>query len=378
MPMRDFISGVLNLVRKEALMIFKDRGNRLILVVPVVVQTLIFGYVATFDLNRADYALLDEDHSRTSLELTRRFDGSGVFRRVATLNNASDIAGILDGQKALMVLHIGPQFERGLNAGQTVKTQVLLDGRNSNVAGIAASYAASIIDAYNGARLREKGISPESSGPTISVTSRAWFNPNLETRWNILSGLIAMLSVIQAMVLAGQSVAREREHGTYDQLLVTPYGPMTLMLGKALPPVLIGTGQSTLVLLVARYWFGIPFAGSYALLYAGLLLFGFAVTGIGLCISALTFTMQQALLFTFTLLMPMVLLAGLVTPIESMPKAFQWATLINPVRYGVEFTQRIYLEGAGMSEMKGIFPPLAAIAAVTLGTASRLFRGKMG
>ncbi|MDR3165887.1 MAG: ABC transporter permease [Synergistaceae bacterium] len=373
--MRGFILCLITLVRKEALMIFKDRRNRLILVMPVIVQTLIFGYVATFDLNRVDYALLDEDRSQASRELTRRFDGSGVFRRAANLNNASDIAGVLDGQKALMVLHIGPRFERGLNAGEIVKAQTLADGRNSNAAGIALSYAASIIDAYNEARLRGRGISLE--GSKLSITSRAWFNPNLETRWNILSGLIAVLSAIQAMILSGQSVAREREQGTFDQLLVTPLGPITLMLGKALPPVLIGAGQSTLVLLVALYWFNLPFAGSYALLYAGLLSFNFALVGVGLCISALTATMQQALLFAFALLMPMVLLSGLATPIASMPRAFQWATLINPVRYGVELAQRIYLEGAGMAEMRKIFPPLAAIALTTLTTASRLFRSGM-
>ena len=372
--MREFFFNVLTLIRKEALMIFKDKRGRIILVMPILIQSVLFGYVATYDLNRIDYALLDEDRSHASRELARRFDGSGIFRRAATLNNASGIAVALDHKKALLVLHIGPRFERNLNAGQAVPVQVLVDGRNSNVAGTASGYASGIVESFSKERLREAGL----AGPRITISSRAWFNPNLETRWNIIAGLLAILSVVQTMVLAGQSVAREKEQGTFDQLLVTPFGPMTIMLGKALPPVLVGIGQSTLVLLIALYWFAIPYAGSYALLYAGLVLFNFAVVGVGLCISALTSTMQQAMLFTFSLLMPMILLSGFATPITSMPEALQYVTLLNPVRYGVEFAQRIYLEGAEFAQMWRIFLPLALMATVSLGAASRLFRSRLG
>lgn len=372
--MPEFLLHILTLVRKEALMILKDKRGRIILIVPVIVQTLLFGYVATYDLNRVEYALLDEDRSHSSRELARRFDASPIFHRTATLGGSMDIAGILDKKKALMVLHIGPQFERRLNAGQTVPVQVLVDGRNSNVAGAAAGYASGMVEAFSDARLRETG----GRGPSVTVSGRAWFNPNLETRWNIISGLLAVLSVVQVMVLAGQSVAREKEQGTFDQLLVTPFGPMTIMLGKALPPVLVGLGQSSIILAVALYWFGIPFAGSFTLLYAGLVTFNFAVVGIGLCISALTATMQQAMLYSFSLLMPMILLSGFTTPVTSMPEAFQLATLVNPVRYGVELAQRIYLEGAGLTEIGHLFLPLGILAALTLGAASRLFRSRLG
>ena len=293
---------------------------------------------------------------------------------MATLRNSSEIAEVLDNKKAILVLHIGPQFERQLNSGQTVPVQVLVDGRNSNVAGTASGYATSMIEAFTNARLQERGYAASA----ITISSRAWFNPNLETRWNIIAGLLAILSVVQTMVLAGQSVAREKEQGTFDQLLVTPFGPMTIMLGKALPPVLVGIGQSTLVLLIALHWFAIPYAGSYALLYAGLTVFNFAVVGVGLCISALTSTMQQAMLFTFSLLMPMILLSGFATPITSMPEALQYVTLLNPVRYGVEFAQRIYLEGAEFAQMRQVFLPLALMAIVSLGAASRLFRSRLG
>ena len=372
--MREHIFNVFTLIRKEMLMIVKDKRTRAILAMPVLLQTWLFGYVATYDLNRIDYALLDNDHSASSRELVQRFEGSGIFRRVATLDNARDIAGMLDGKKALAVLRIGPDFERVLFAGGNVPIQVLVDGRNSNIAGIAAGYAATIVNAFNESRLRDQGLIP----PGVSISSRAWFNPNLETRWNIVTGLVAVLSVIQVMLLAGLSVAREKEQGTFDQLLVTPFGPITILLGKAMPPMIIGIVQSGMVLLFALHWFRIPFAGSYLLLFAGLTLSNFTIVGIGLCISSVTANMQQAMLYTFSGTMLMVLLSGFTTPISSMPEVLQWATFANPVRYGVSFAQKIYLEGAGPAEVQGDFWPLAIMAVMSLTMASKLFRSRLG
>ena len=375
--MREFLRGVLALLRKELLMIFKDTRARIILVAPISVQTIIFGHVATFDLNLVEYALLDDDHSLASRQLARQFDGAPIFRRTRTLASAAEIAPTLDNKRALLVLHIGAGFERQLNLGQSAPVQVLIDGRNSNVAAAASGYANALVEAFNSARTRERGGSSAGAANTIEVHARAWFNPNMETRWGILSALVTMLGAIQVMVLAGQSVAREREQGTFDQLLVTPLGPTAIMLGKALPPVLVGLLQSSIVLAVARGVFHIPFAGSVLLLYAALLLFNFALVGVGLCVSALTSTMQQAMLYSFTLLMPMILLSGFVTPLRSMPPALQWATLLNPARYGVDFSRRIYLEGAGLADIAHDLWPLALIAIVTLGAASRLFRSRL-
>lgn len=371
--MLEFMLNVLTLLRKEALMILKDKRGRIILIMPLIVQTVIFGHVATYDLNKVEYALLDEDHSGASRELVKQFDGSPIFHRVMTLSNSSEISDVLDNKKALMVLHIGPDFERQLNQGKTVPVQILVDGRNSNTAGTASNYASSLVEAFNANRRYDTG----TAAKRLTISSRSWFNPNLETRWGMLSALIAVLALIQVMVLAGQSVAREKEQGTFDQLLVTPFGPMTIMLGKALPPVLVGLAQSSIVFFFARYVFSIPYSGSFLLLYLALILFNFAVVGIGLCVSAFSSTMQQAMLYCFTLLMPMVLLSGFATPVSSMPKIFQWATLLNPVRYAVEFTQRLYLEGAGFNEIQQTLWPLLVIAVVTLGAASKLFRTKL-
>ncbi|MDO5537520.1 MAG: ABC transporter permease [Desulfovibrionaceae bacterium] len=365
--LRNFLRSVMTLFRKELLMILTDPRNRIILVVPLIVQTVIFGHVATYDLNNVEYALLDEDHSFSSRLLVRQFDGSPVFHRVLTLRNSSEIQDTLDSKKALMVLHIGPDFERRLATGQTAPVKVLADGRNSNTAGTAVGYATTLIARFNS---EYRG----GDASSLSVTTRAWFNPNLETRWGILSALSAVLAMVQTLLLAGQSVAREREQGTFDQLLVTPMGPTEIMIGKALPPILVGMFQSSLVVAVSMLIFKIPFVGSFGLLFASLLVFNIAVVGVGLCVSALSNNMQQAMLYTFTLVMPMILLGGFTTPISSMPEGFQYATLVNPLRYAVEFAQCIYLEGAGWEQVWPLLWPLLVIGVVTLTASSRLFR----
>lgn len=370
---RSFLYSVRVLFRKELRMILKDPRSRFVLIFPVIVQSLLFGYVATYDLNKVLYALLDEDGTASSRDLAAAFDGSGIFRRVATLRNSSDMARQLDGKRALVVIHIGPGFERRLAGGEEAPVQALVDGRNGNVAGIAASYVTVIVNAFNKKRLAARGIVM----PGVEIASRAWFNPNLETRWNIVAGLVVTMALIQVVILAALSVAREKEQGTFDQLLVTPLGPMAIMLGKALPAVAVGIAQSELVLLIALYWFAIPFAGSYLLLFAGLLLFNLALVGIGLCISALAATMQQALLYAFSLILPMILLSGFATPLSSMPGAIRLATYVNPCRYGIEFAQRIYLQGATLADIAHTFWPLALMAAVSMGAAARLFRTRL-
>ena len=185
-------------------------------------------------------------------------------------------------------------------------------------------------------------------GHRSTVESRAWYNPNLETRWNLLPGLIASLSMIQTLMLAALSVARERENGTFDQLLVTPFTPTEIMIGKAIPTILIGLIQSTIVLLVALFWFKIPLAGSLADALYRTDLFTVASVGIGLSISAVSANMQQAMLYTFMLIMPLILLSGLATPVRNMPEFLQIATLVNPLRFAIDLVQRVYLEGVGL------------------------------
>ena len=371
--MTDFLFRLLALVRKELLSVLKDPSSRVILFVPVLLQSMLFGYVATYDLSNVPYAVLDDSRSPTSAQLLARLDGTGFFRRVATLQSVAEIAPAIDSQRALMVIQIGPRFEPDLLAGSTATIQLILDARNSTTANSAAAYVGSVVDAFNAEQSQQRG----GPAPPLTLETRAWFNPNLETRWNFMPALIATLSMLQTLLLTALSVAREREQGTFDQLLVTPLSPTEIMIGKALPPMLIGLVQSTLVLLVTRFWFHIPMAGSPLTLYAGLASFIVAGVGIGLSISALAANMQQAELYTFVLLMPMMLLSGLTTPVAAMPRALQIATLVNPIRFGIDLVRRVYLEGVGLPTVLPDIIPLLLIAAVTLPTAAWLFRNRL-
>lgn len=364
---------IIALARKELLAILKDPRSRMSLLVPPILQCLIYGYAATYDLNRVPYAVLDQDHSAASHDLLARLDGSGVFIRIANLERLADISYYIEHQRALVVLQIGQDFERRLDAGESADLQVIADGRNSNTAGTATAYIGAVVDSFNAAwRVAHGAIAPP-----VQVTMRAWFNPNLETRWHMIPAVIATLTMLQTLMLTALSVAREREEGTFDQLLVTPYRPGEIMAGKALPCMLVGTTQATLILVTAQLWFRIPFAGSFVTLYAGLGLFLLAAVGMGLLVSSIVATMQQAMLFAFVLLMPFTLLSGLTTPIGNMPTVLQYFTLINPLRYAIDITHRVYLEGAGFGQLIPDLWPLSVIGVLTLTVAAWMFRNRL-
>ncbi|ULU26070.1 ABC transporter permease [Dyella terrae] len=364
-----FLAQVMALCRKELLALLKEPSSRAILFAPALMQSLLFGYAATYDLNHVSYAVLDQSRGSASTALLARLDGTGVFERTRTLTSSYQIAQVIDDNDALMVLSIPSDFENKLAAGQPSPLQVILDGRNSTTAGTAGAYISSIVSSYN----QSNGYA--SGG--ITVERRGWFNPNLEARWNIMPALIAALSMLQTLLIAALSVAREREQGTFDQLLVTPLTPIQILIGKAIPAIMVGLVQSTLIFLIIRFWFQIPLVGSVWLLYLGLFTFTGASVGIGLSISALSLTMQQAMLYTFFLIMPLMLLSGLLTPVRNMPAVLQVVTYANPLRFGMSIVRRVYLEGAGLSDVATDFIPLLVIAALTLPLAAWLFRHRL-
>jgi ABC-2 type transport system permease protein len=371
--MLDWLFRILALTQKELLSALKDPRSRFSMIVPPVLQCLVFGYAASYDLNDIPYSVLDLDRSAASQWLLARFDGSQVFRRVANLNRVAEIRTFINERRVLLVVQIDQDFERRLLAGQRAEVQVIADGRNSNTAGTAVGYVSAVVEAFNNDWRKTHG----QEGSPIRVSTRAWFNPNLESRWNMIPGLIGTLTMMQVLLLTAMSIAREREKGTFDQLLVTPFRPAEIMAGKVFPAMVIGTTQATMVLLVSQLWFRIPFAGSYMTLYAGLVLFLLAAAGIGLLVSSFAATMQQAMLFSFVLLMPFMLLSGLATPISGMPEALQLVTLLNPLRYAIAITQRVYLEGVGLGQLLHDLWPLALIALLTLSLASWMFRHRL-
>lgn len=372
--MIDSIYRILALIRKELLAILKDPKSRITVFVPPILQCLIFGYAASYDLNHVPYVVLDRDHSGASRALIAAIDGNGTFDRVATLQKASQIPDQITEKRAVLAISIDRDFERQLMAGKAAMVQVIADGRNTNTARTAQGYINAITADFAQKWRDENGYSAAAG---IQVITRAWYNPNLETRWTMIPSLIGMITMIMTMTLTAMSVAREREAGTFEQLLVTPYRPYEIIIGKALPCMLVGLIQASLILLVAQFWFRIPFAGSYFILYLSLIEFLAASVGIGLFISSIAKNMQQAIIGSVIVLMPFMLMSGLTTPIMNMPIVIQYLTSLNPLRYAISMTRQIYLEAAGMSQLLPEMLALVAISAVTLPISAWMFRNRL-
>ena len=358
-----YIHRILFMVRKEMLTTLKDPKSRIILIMPVIIQSLLFGYVASYNLDSVDYAVLDLSRSRYSEELIAELDGSGIFKRVATLGSTSQIARFIDGREAGVVLVIGHDFADKITAGET-------DGRNTMTSSIASGYISAVAAAYN-SRLH-------GGRQLLHIDPVAWYNPNLISRWGFLASLLPMVSLTQVMILAGLSVARERENGTFDQLMVTPLLPMEILIGKAVPPLLIGMVQSFIVLTIAVAWFKVALVGSLFTLALVMAVFLLSCVGIGLSISAVAKNMQQVIVYNFVVLLPIMLLSGMATPVRNMPTVLKYFTYINPMRFAIDGVRRVYIEGASLSMIASDFIPMLIVAAVTMPLAAWMFRHKLG
>lgn len=361
---------ILALATKEFLAILKDPRSRAVVIVPPIIQTLVFGYAATFDLNHVAYAVYDADRSTISRELVESFRGSPVFLEKKVITAASDIAPTVDQREALLVLRVDQGFERDILAGRPGQVQLIIDGRNSNTALIVLNYAREVI---NGFALKRQNGTASPGQPVM----RAWFNPNLESRWFIVPGIIGILTLLVTMMVTALSVAREREQGTFDQLLVTPLRPIDILLGKSLPGLAIGFVEATIMVLIVTLWFGVPLRGSLWTFYIGLAAFLSSAIGIGLMISSLSITMQQGLLGAFLFMVPAILLSGFATPVANMPEWLQTLTLGNPLRYFMVILRGVFVEGASLRVLWPQIWPMLLIGSLTLVAAGRLFRRRL-
>lgn len=362
------------LVVKELLAVWRDPKSRFILIGPPLLQMLVFSFAATEEVKNVPVAVLNKDvYGTYARDLLARVEGSPNFSRVEYLSSDADTAPAIDSRRVLMVIHINQDFSRNLAAGRPAEVQLLLDGRRSNAAQLTAGYASSIVDRYNEELAADRGRPP----PASRVVSRVWFNPNMEPTWSTVPGLVAILSTTMGIMITGLSVARERELGTFEQLLVSPLSPGEIIIGKTVPALLIGTGEVTVMVLVGVWVFGVPLTGSVPLLYASLVIYLAAVIGVGLFISSLAKTQQQAILGSFVFMVPAILLSGFASPIENMPPWLQAVTLANPVRYYVAILKGIFLKDMPAAEVLENLWPLAVIAAVTLSAASWLFRRRI-
>lgn len=360
------------LVLKEILALLKDPKSRIVVIVPPILQTIIFGYTATFDLTQVPYAYDDRSHSVESRALLAGLEGSTRFRLVKAIEREEEIKELINAGTVRLVLRIGQEFARDLQAGREARVQAILDGRNSNTAGIVGNYLTEVVRAFNLARTQAAGQKPASV-----LVARAWFNENLLSRWFFIPGLVGLIAMVVTLLVTALSVAREREHGTFDQLLVTPMPPLEILIGKALPGLLIGVAEATLIIVLAVFWFDVPLRGNTGLLYLGLAFFIFATVGIGLMISSFSVTMQQALLGSFLFLMPAVLLSGFATPIANMTPAVRLVTYVNPLRYVITLLRGVFIENAPSSVLLMQVWPLAVIGVVSMALAGWLFRNRI-
>ena len=364
---------ILALTIKEFLALLRDPRSRTVIIVPPLIQLIVFSFAATFDLNHVPLAVYDQDGGSEARALVERFTGSGHFELVGQIHRQADIARLIDERDALMVLSIGPRFSNELRTPDGATVQLILDGRNSNTAAIALGYANGIVNQFSLDWMDDHGA---QKPPSVLVT-RAWYNPNLESRWFIVPGIVGLLLMVVVMVVTALSVAREREQGTFDQLLVTPLRPFEILVGKAMPGLVIGLLEATAIVLIAVWGFDIPLRGQLITLYTGILLFLMSAVGVGLMISALSATLQQAVLGAFLFLVPAVILSGFATPIANMPSVVQYITLIDPLRYFMVVLRGVFLEGTPFHLLMGQFWPMAVIGLLTLVFAGWLFRNRM-
>jgi len=367
------LQAIFALAIKEFLALLRDKRSRLVLIVPPLAQLLIFGYAASFDLNNVPIAIYNEDRGATSHEFISRLEGSPNFEIIRSIHRDADIAPLIDNKKALIVLHIDSRFSANLQKNIPASMQVILDGRNSNMATVAFNYMRSILMDFN----HEWAETHGTGRPPATLKIRAWYNENLQSRWFIIPGIIGLLTLVVTLMVTALSVAREREAGTFDQLLVTPLTPLQILIGKALPGVVIGIVEASVIITFAVYWFDIPLRGSLGSLYLGLFLFSLSAVGVGLMISAISVTQQQAVLGAFMFMVPAVILSGYATPIANMPEVIQWLTYINPLRYLLIIIRGVFLEGDSYALLFNQYWPMAIIGIASLATAGWLFRKRM-
>lgn len=363
-------SRIFALMIKELRVLFRDKRTRFVVIGPPLIQLMVFGYAATFELKQAPIAILNQDQGIISQEIIGRLEGSDSFKVVAHIHAQQDVADLINEKKAMVVVSFPTDFSSKLLKDGTTNLQVIVDGRNSNTALLAQNDVASVVQTFNQIWAEQHNL---KQAP-VTVIPRNWFNENLENNWFFIPGIVAMIVMIVSLLITGLSVAREREEGTFDQLLVTPCLPIEILIGKSLPGVVIAVLESNLIILLAVWWFGVPFRGDYWMLQFAMVFFVTSSIGVGLMISSLSTTQQQALLGVFIFMVPAMILSGFATPIENMPEVIQWITYLDPMRYFLIIVRGIFLQDIGPDVVWSQTWPMIIIGMVTLAMAGWLFR----
>lgn len=368
---KTFASGRLRAqVVKEMLSILRDPRSRLIVFVPPLMQLLIFTFATTLEVRNADIAVYDRDAGHWSHELVARVGAADFVSELRTVHSPDELRGLIDRRKVIAAIDIGPEFSRDIAAGNTGAAQVIVDGRRSNAGQIAVGYLNTIAaDVGADARRTTRNASP--------VVVRHWFNPNLIYRWFVVPALSGILVFFSALMITALSIARERELGTFDQLLVSPTTTLEIIVAKTMPALAIGAVLGLMMIAAAAFAFGVPFEGSFWLLLPSLLLFILSVVGIGLMISSVSATQQQAILGAFAIGVPAVLMSGFATPVENMPTVLQWMAQAIPLKHFLVIVEGTFLKAMPASDIIANTWPLAVIALVTLTLATIFVRSRL-
>jgi ABC-2 type transport system permease protein len=364
---------ILVLIYKEILAVWRDKKSRVVLIAPPIVQLFIFAFAATLDVQNVTIGILNRDNGEQGFELVQRFHGAPTFKKIIYLGSVSEISSFVDNQEGVMVVSIDQQFSRNLDARKPADIQLIMDGRKSNSAQIVAGYAVSIIEQFNADYAVKAGIKLQNT----TIIPRNWFNPNLIYYWFNVPSLSGILTMLVGLIVTALSVAREREMGTFDQLLVSPLLPIEIMIGKIVPAIIIGMMEGTVIIMAGIFIFQIPFTGSLLLLYFSMFVFICAIVGVGLFISSLCATQQQAILGTYVFMSPSVLLSGFATPIENMPVWLQSFTYLIPLRYYLIVAKGVFLKAMPFWIVWENTWPMALIAVVNLSLATWFFRKKI-
>ncbi len=377
MSMHSFKDGwfrIKALIIKEILAVWRDKKSRIVLIAPPLIQLIIFSHAATLDVINISLGIYNQDNGWYSHELIQRVKGSPYFKYIYEFKNPADVKRAIDTQDVILSLQFQPHFSRLIASGQTAPLQIVLDGRKSNASQIVMGYINSILQTFNTDVLKYKGVQvPEP----IEIAYRSFFNPNIDYIYYTVPCIVAILSMVLALMVTAMSVSRERENGTFDQLLVSPLQPWQILIGKMLPAMIISIGESTLLMIAALILFDVPFKGSIVSLYISMIVFLFSMVGVGLFISSISQTQQQSILGTFVFMTPTMLLSGYATPIENMPHWLQPFTNLLPIKHFFIIIKGIFLKNMPAAEVFMHTWPMALIALFTLSLAGWMFKKRM-
>jgi len=356
---------------KELLSLLRDPKSRLTLIVPPLMQLFVFSFAATLEVTNVSVAVLNDDAGRWSREMIQRLEGAEFVGRLVYVETPAELGTLIDRREALAAVHFPADFSRDVGRGQPASAQVLLDGRRANSSQITFGYLNAIAAGLGAELVQATGFGL----PEVAV--RHWFNPNLIYRWFLVPSLSGMLAMLMALVVTALSIARERELGTFDQLLVSPAQPLEIIIGKTVPALLIGTVLGSVMISAGVLAFRIPFTGSVLWLLMSLMLFILSIVGIGLMVSSVCRTQQHAILGTFSLAIPIVLISGFTTPIENMPDWLQLIARASPLKYYLIIVRGTFLKALPAAEIFANAWPMALIAVVTLTSAIVIVKRKL-